>query len=59
MENAEEIIKTIKKNNSENLELLKKILIKNGIKEPEDDVVYEMYDNACKLLETEIIEMGI
>jgi hypothetical protein len=45
-------------NNNETLSLLKKRLERKGVKEPEKDIVYEMFKNACRLLEIETEERG-
>jgi aspartyl/asparaginyl beta-hydroxylase (cupin superfamily) len=54
MEPNDDINKKIKENNDETLKLLRKKLINEGVKNPEKDVIYEMFSNACKLLEMEI-----
>ena len=44
----------IKKNNHETLVLLRKKLIEKGVKDPEKDIIYEMFKNACFLLEEDL-----
>lgn len=51
-----DILKIIE-NNKETLSLLRKKLIENGIKEPEKDIIYEMFKNACYLLKFELEEI--
>lgn len=48
----------IKDNNTESLKLLKEKLLNEGVKEPEKDLIYEMFNNACKLLEIELTQRG-